>query len=68
MDQTQTHWAVAIGALILVLVALYFVMTRQAASQVQSYDECIAAGYPSTLSYPATCQTQDGQIFIQQIK
>jgi len=33
---------------------------------IKSYDECVAAGYPATLSYPSTCRTPDGQLFTEQ--
>lgn len=56
-----------IGVLILIMVGLYFVMTRQAPSRVQSYDQCVAAGYPATLSYPSTCRAPDGRVFTQEV-
>ncbi len=33
---------------------------------ITSYEECVAAGHPSTLSYPAQC-TADGKTFTQEL-
>jgi len=34
---------------------------------ITSFDECVAAGYPVTLSYPGNCVTPDGRSFTQEI-
>ncbi|MFN7088448.1 MAG: hypothetical protein ACK4NX_01300 [Candidatus Paceibacteria bacterium] len=34
-------------------------------SKIDSYEECVKAGYPVALSYPSTCRTPDGRIFTQ---
>jgi hypothetical protein len=34
---------------------------------IQSFDECVAAGYPVLESYPEQCKTPDGKSFVQNI-
>lgn len=32
-------------------------------AKIDSYDKCVAAGYPVARSYPAQCRTPDGKVF-----
>lgn len=61
---------------ILALVAggVWFGMTRVSApatpsepTEILSFDDCAAAGYPVQESYPARCATPDGRVFTQEI-
>lgn len=58
------------GAVILiVLVAALYLFTRTPVSQVAmatTYEECIAAGYPSQGTNPDTCQLPDGTVLTSQ--
>jgi hypothetical protein len=36
--------------------------------QVASFEECTAAGYPITESYPRQCRTPNGELFTEEIK
>jgi uncharacterized protein YggE len=35
------------------------------ASEITSFEECIAAGYPAMESHPRQCRTSDGQTFVE---
>ncbi len=35
-------------------------------AEIQNFEQCVAAGYPMTMSYPSTCRTPDGKIFTNQ--
>lgn len=58
---------------LLVLVIGYLLLNRGAEREastpvvITSYEECIAAGYPSQESYPARCTTPEGETFTQDI-
>ena len=36
-------------------------------SQINSFEECVAVGYPISQSYPRQCRTPDGRTFVEQI-
>lgn len=36
--------------------------------KINSFDECVVAGYPVMESYPRQCKTSDGKIFVEQIE
>ncbi len=53
---------ILVGLLVIIaafLIARYFVNK----SSISTFDECAAAGYPITKSYPEQCQTPDGKVF-----
>jgi len=62
---------IIISGLIIVAVAvmgavIYFFWFRfKQEIAVNSFDDCVKAGYPVTLSYPSSCRTFDGRLFIQ---
>jgi hypothetical protein len=35
--------------------------------EINSFEECAAAGYPIMESYPEQCRTADGQLFVRDI-
>jgi hypothetical protein len=39
--------------------------TNQSAKEINSYEECVAAGYPILKTYPPQCITPDGRVFIK---
>ena len=56
--------------LILFAAGVWFVFQNQKTSPtavITSFEECQEAGYPVAESYPASCRTQDGQVFTQNI-
>lgn len=36
-------------------------------AEIDSFEECAAAGYPVLLTYPGQCKTPDGRTFVEQI-
>mgnify|MGYP001558111066 FL=1 len=45
-----------------------FVMERVAAPTVNSFEDCVKAGYPVGESYPRQCWTPDGRRFVEETK
>lgn len=67
-SQSIVLWIVLI-LVILATVAtsvVIFVMRikKSSINKISNYQECVAAGYPITLSYPGTCNTPSGQSFV----
>lgn len=61
-----TFIALAIAALFafgIALISIQFAALRE----INSYDDCIKAGYPALLSFPGRCNTPDGRHFVQQL-
>src|SRR3989344_7622585 len=59
---------VLIGIVILVGIAGYFIIDPQVffqkpGEEINSFEECVAAGYPIMESYPEQCKTPDGRSF-----
>ena len=71
METSRIGLLAGITVLILLAVAFYYTATRQAGSQskrdIDTYDECIAAGGIVTLSYPSQCRLPDGGVIIQPV-
>lgn len=42
-------------------------VTNAETAAVQSFDECVAAGFPVMESHPRQCATQDGRTFVEVI-
>ncbi|MES2215800.1 MAG: hypothetical protein V4481_00705 [Patescibacteria group bacterium] len=57
---------VSIAALVLGYY-LYLQGTETQYAQIDSYEECAAAGYPILESYPEQCKTPDGRTFTKEI-
>ena len=51
--------------LIIILSAVIFISQNKIA--INSYEECVAAGYPIMESYPEQCKTPDGRTFVRVI-
>ena len=60
-----------LGILIIVVVVLMIVWNNKGTEEpiitVNSFEECIAAGYPALESYPRQCKTPDGKTFVEDI-
>lgn len=58
--------AVTLLAIVGLLFIVWFAWIRpeEAPSSVDSYEACVAAGYPVRESYPEVCATPSGQQFI----
>src|SRR3989344_4620306 len=51
----------------LVSIAFFFNSEDRENSFINSFEECVAAGYPVMESYPEQCRTPDGMLFIRNI-
>lgn len=40
----------------------------KASSRIESYEDCVKAGYPVLKSFPPSCATPDGKMFQQEIQ
>lgn len=54
---------IIIGISILALTAGYFIFNSQSVIEINSFEECAAAGYPILEIYPEQCRTPDGKSF-----
>lgn len=45
----------------------YYFSKTKPLKPINSYEDCIKAGYPVMMSYPSVCKTPDGRMFTQQI-
>ena len=49
----------------LLVIALHIKPKKSAYSNIKSFEECKAAGYPILESYPSQCSLPNGQFFVQ---
>lgn len=54
--------------IILLFLSLLPVFACSQVKEVNSYEECIAAGNPILKTYPPKCKTEDGRVFLDQSK
>ena len=67
MKNWRLLWII-IFILVLVIASLTFTLiNNQTNSAIDSFDTCIAAGYPIAESYPRQCFTPDGKSFTELI-
>ena len=53
---------------VLLLILFYFFITYRLKSIiVDSFEECVEAGYPVMESYPRQCRTSDGRSFVETV-
>jgi hypothetical protein len=57
---------IAIIFTIVVLIGLVYLISQKqdAVARINSFDECVAAGYPVMESFPPRCSTPDGRSFM----
>jgi hypothetical protein len=60
---------IVIGLVVVVFIALAFKQSRRTVDvvEINSFEECAAAGYPIMESYPEQCRTTDGRTFVRNI-
>ena len=63
---------IIIAAVMFIGIVGYFIVARQSffqksAKEINSFKECVAAGYRIMESYPEQCKTPDGRIFVRDI-
>lgn len=60
---------VVIGLILIALVYTWWNEFRIASAlKVNSYEECVAMGYPVMESYPMQCRTPDGRTFVSPVE
>lgn len=59
---------VGYAAFCLLIIFIVFSSGCVSGPQVESFDECVAMGYPVMEIYPARCSTPDGRTFIEEIE
>lgn len=62
----RARWLILLGALVAIalIVWLAWVRPMQRESDIDSFDQCVAAGNPVQESYPEVCLTKDGKRFV----
>jgi predicted membrane-bound mannosyltransferase len=68
----MTNWAKVVLAILLIVICsagFYFISvnTESEVVEINSYEECVAAGYPIMESYPEQCATPDGKNFTREL-
>jgi hypothetical protein len=48
-------------------VGFVYLQNQTIPTKINSYEDCVKAGYPATMSYPSQCNTPDGRHFVQQL-
>jgi len=65
MKQSVIYFII-VGVIILIGVGLWIYL-KSPQIEVQSFDDCVKAGYPVMESYPRQCKVPDGQTFVEEI-
>lgn len=64
MNPTTSRTLVAVLLVLLIVGGIAYYMKRDTDFvSIQSYEECVQAGYPVAESYPEQCRTPDGRVF-----
>jgi hypothetical protein len=68
----QNRYIVVILSVIVVLAGVYYLGIKDTSydlrvSGIESYEECVQAGYPIMESYPEQCATPDGRTFTREL-
>lgn len=55
--------------IVLILILLFYISTlgETDVKEINSFEECIAAGFPAMESYPRQCRTSDDRTFVEEI-
>ncbi len=54
--------------LIIITLILFLILTACSKQEINSFEECAAAGNPVMESYPGQCRTDDGRLFVEKIE
>ena len=65
MKQKLTYFIIVI--IIILIAAGLWIYLKSPQIEVQSFDECVKAGYPVMESYPRQCKAPNGQTFVEDI-
>jgi len=52
---------------LLIVFGLIVIGTCSAMQEINSFEDCVEAGYPISESYPAQCRTPEGKVFVEQV-
>lgn len=64
----KKKFLVIISFVVLVVLVLLFVMFGEGPSEdINTFEECVDAGYPTVETYPEQCFASDGRIFVQEV-
>jgi len=70
--QVSTTALIAILIVLVLIAGLLLALSRSSTENkvlsVNSFEDCVAAGYPVAESYPEQCRTPDGRVFVQSIE
>lgn len=55
-------------ALVVIIIAGYFVLQKPPTSEITNFEQCTKAGYPVLETYPRQCKTPDGRKFREILK
>lgn len=65
---TKTTSLIGILIVLVIVAGLLLALSQTAKEQrmlsIQSYQDCVQAGYPVMESYPSQCRTPDGRLFV----
>lgn len=61
-----SRFAIVFILLTVVAVVGYLLYRQNKLANINSYKECVAAGYPIMESYPERCMTPDGHSFVNE--
>lgn len=51
----------------LIVLGLIVIGTCTAIQEINSFEDCVEAGYPILESYLAQCRTPEGKVFVEQV-
>jgi hypothetical protein len=54
-----------LGFIIILLVVVYITLDSKTVREINSFEECVAFGFPVMESYPRQCRTADGRNFVE---
>lgn len=58
---------ILIISIIIIVIGAFLLIIRDSDDKINSFDQCVEAGFPIMESYPQQCRTDDNQNFVQDI-
>lgn len=69
MDYKRVFWFIGLLVVLILIAVLFGVFNERSDnsySEIDSFEECVEAGYPVMESFPDRCMTPDGKSFIKE--
>lgn len=69
-SQSNTRTIALIGIVLLTIVSMFLLIDNRPNERtvdIQSFEDCAAAGYPVMESYPPQCRTPEGTLYVQDV-